>query len=365
MRLVRLLPVGLAILLAVGWLWLSRPVSSPAAPADDPSPAHAPEKAETADAHIAQAMKAAQAEHLDQASEELEKALKVDPKQRQALMLVALVNHIRAGQLDPKDSQARAPLLLRSAEAMRTLREAYKELTPPEQSLLGQVLYNEAVGRAIQGHPEQSLASLTEAFAAGFNDFEMLETDDQLASVRKLPEFSKTKKDLEAKAKAHALAHAKELLAANTPFPFTFTLTNLEGKKVRLADLKDQVTIVDVWGTWCPPCRQEIPHFVGLYKKYHDRGLAIVGINYESEEEAEARKTVQGFVKANGIPYPCVIGDEKTQQQIPDFEGFPTTLFLDRDGTVRLKVVGYHPLTDLEAIITTLLEESPRVAEKK
>jgi hypothetical protein len=63
------------------------------------------------------------------------------------------------------------------------------------------------------------------------------------------------------------------------------------------------------------------------------------------------------FVKENKIPYPCVIGDDKTQEQIPDFEGFPTTLFLDRAGKVRLKVVGYHSMADLDAIVSMLLDE--------
>jgi thiol-disulfide isomerase/thioredoxin len=366
MRFIRLLPVGLAVLCFGGWLWLARAVPSPAAGADGPGPAHGTQKkAQTADEHIAQAMKAAQAQHLDQATDELEAALKVDPKHRQALLLMAAVNYVRAQQLDPKDAKARAPLTLRAAEAMRTLRSTYKDLLPQEQNLLGEILYQEAVARASEGQPGPALDSLKEAVEAGFNDLDKLQDDEQLASIRKLPEFAKMKAELEAKARARAREHAQELLAANKPFPFSFTLTDLEGKKARLADLKGRVTIVDVWGTWCPPCRKEIPHFVELYKKYQDRGLAIVGINYENEEEAEARKTIREFVQANGIPYPCVLGDEATQKQIPDFEGFPTTLFLDADGTVRLKVVGYHPLFDLEAIITALLEESPRAADAK
>jgi len=59
--------------------------------------------------------------------------------------------------------------------------------------------------------------------------------------------------------------------------------------------------------------------------------------------------------------YPCLIGDEKTQKHVPNFEGFPTTLFIDRTGTVRLKAVGYHSYEDLSAIVGALLEE--RVAQ--
>ena len=115
--------------------------------------------------------------------------------------------------------------------------------------------------------------------------------------------------------------------------------------------------IVDVWGTWCPPCREEIPSFIALYKRFHDKGLEIVGLNYERVEPKDVKKTIQSYLEANKVPYPCLIGDEPTQEQIPDFQGFPTTLFLDRAGKVRLKVVGLHSPAYLEAIVATLLEE--------
>src|SRR5262249_52498098 len=95
-------------------------------------------------------------------------------------------------------------------------------------------------------------------------------------------------------------------------------------------------------------------------ERYHQKGLEIVGVNYEREDDdAKARDVIRSFVKKNGVPYPCVLGDEKTEKRIPEFQGFPTTLFIGRDGTVRLKAVGYHSLIDLDAIVTQLLAEPP------
>ena len=116
--------------------------------------------------------------------------------------------------------------------------------------------------------------------------------------------------------------------------------------------------IVDIWGTWCPPCREEIPHFIKLKDAYAD-DLAIVGINYEDGEGDEVVERIRQFATERGMNYPCVIGDQATQDQVPNLQGFPTTLFLDREGKVRLKVVGYHPYEKLEAYINVLLSEGP------
>ncbi len=135
-------------------------------------------------------------------------------------------------------------------------------------------------------------------------------------------------------------------------------MPDLDGKSVALTDYKGKVVIVDIWGTWCPPCRMEIPHFVELHKKYRDAGLEIIGLNYEGDDADEARDTVNKFVTEHGVTYKCLLGDAVTQSQVPEFGGFPTTLFIDRTGRVRLKEVGYRPLSKHEAIVSSLLEES-------
>ncbi len=56
-----------------------------------------------------------------------------------------------------------------------------------------------------------------------------------------------------------------------------FTLSSIDGEKVSLSDYKGKVVIVDFWATWCGPCRRSIPHLVGLYEKYKNRGLVILG----------------------------------------------------------------------------------------
>jgi thiol-disulfide isomerase/thioredoxin len=143
-------------------------------------------------------------------------------------------------------------------------------------------------------------------------------------------------------------------------FPFTFSLTDIDGKKLDLKALKGKVVIVDLWGTWCPPCRQEIPNFVRLKKTYGGDGLEIVGLNFERAVKSRRDaiwlvKRMHAQLKMN---YRCALGTEEIEQQVPNLRGFPTTLILDRDGEVRFQLVGYRSFEELEGIVVPLL--SPR-----
>ena len=148
------------------------------------------------------------------------------------------------------------------------------------------------------------------------------------------------------------------LLEANSPFEFDFDLEDVSGNRLSKADLAGKVLIVDLWGTWCPPCRMEIPHFVALNKKYQDQGLAIVGLNSEqTRDKAKAARLVQEFCKSERVDYPCAVITEEILDQVPDLQGLPTTLFFDRTGQVRLRAVGYHDISFLQAAVEALLHE--------
>ncbi|MDX2036824.1 MAG: redoxin domain-containing protein [Isosphaeraceae bacterium] len=318
----------------------------------DDKPAAAPK---TADEAIRQGIEAAQKNDIVKAGELFAKAVELDPKNRQALMFHTRVIMMRAGEAEGKKQYE---LFKEAAGVARKLAAAHKDLNPGEKMLLGMCLYNEACAFSLDNQAEKAMKSLEEAFASGFEDIDQLEKDADLANVRKLEGFAALKKTLVAKAEAAAKEHAAAEFRNAKSFPFDFELESVDGKTVKLADFKGKVTIVDVWGTWCPPCRKEIPHFVDLLKKYESKGLAIVGINYEGgDDKKEEIKKIKDFSKEFGIEYPCVLGDQKTQAKIPDFEGYPTTLFIDRTGKVRLKVVGYHPMAQLEALVQYLLSE--------
>lgn len=146
-------------------------------------------------------------------------------------------------------------------------------------------------------------------------------------------------------------------MADTVPFDFDFNLRDISGEPIRKSDFAGKLLIVDIWGTWCPPCREEIPHFIALYDRYRSEGLEIVGLNQENgTPEAQAQK-VREYQKKLGINYRCAIITEKVRSQVPKFDGFPTTLFFDRAGALRLHLVGYHEARDLQAAVETLLNE--------
>ncbi|MEM9702913.1 MAG: TlpA disulfide reductase family protein, partial [Planctomycetota bacterium] len=113
------------------------------------------------------------------------------------------------------------------------------------------------------------------------------------------------------------------------------------------------VVVVDYWGTWCPPCRAEVPHFIALQEEYGDRGLQILGLNYKEDSVSD----VAAFAEENGINYPVGIGNKRAKSAVPEFGGYPTTVFVGRDGTVRLKVTGAKSKAYLEAVVKALLDE--------
>lgn len=212
---------------------------------------------------------------------------------------------------------------------------------------------------------------------AGFYNYEAIQADKEFggvfeeSAVKDAVKRNTTKKDAfdaeVKKKKEEASKKWREELKSKLEdpngagFDFTFNLKDLDGKPVSSEMIKGKVAIVDIWGTWCPPCRMEIPHFIDLVKKYNKGDFVMIGLNDEhtndhvnGEKEAEkARK----FAKENGINYTLALIDPATFNQVPDFQGYPTTLFIDKKGKVRFLEIGYSPLENLDAVVTALLAE--------
>jgi thiol-disulfide isomerase/thioredoxin len=118
-----------------------------------------------------------------------------------------------------------------------------------------------------------------------------------------------------------------------------WTLKDLDGKTVSLSDFKGKVVILDIWATWCPPCRAEIPHFIELQNEWKDKDVTVVGMSVDSTGAADVAK----FVKDNGMNYPIVMGDEAAATAYGADQGIPTTVVIDKKGDI---VATHLGLTD-------------------
>lgn len=301
--------------------------------------------------------------NLDGALEVVEKAATPDSEDRQVLLAAAQLNQMKGLQRVQGNDKSGYDWFKKAGSHARQFLKLEKNAPDQLKAMLAGVLYNEACAFSVGGDNVQAKSSLKEALDAGFADFATVKKDPDLLTLLEDAEVQETIAAAERTFMERETAAVKQLLADFESFDFKFSLPDLEGKAISLTDMAGKVVVADIWGTWCPPCREEIPHFVALQEKYREQGLSIVGINYERGDPQEAVKLISDFARDYKMNYPCVIGDEQTRAQVPSFEGYPTTLFIDRTGKVRLSVVGLQPYSRLEAVITTLLAEKAPMTE--
>ena len=119
-------------------------------------------------------------------------------------------------------------------------------------------------------------------------------------------------------------------------------------------DYKGKVLILDIWDTWCPPCRKEIPHFIDLYSNFKGKGVEILG----AAIGREGRDKVADFIKQNKVNYPNVLASEELLKTYGPIRGIPTTLVIDQKGGIYKKYVGYQDREVFENDIKALLKRS-------
>ncbi|MBN1125095.1 MAG: redoxin family protein [Sedimentisphaerales bacterium] len=133
-----------------------------------------------------------------------------------------------------------------------------------------------------------------------------------------------------------------------------FSLLDFERNTVSLADsrYKNKVVLINIWGTWCGGCMEEIPHLIQMQNKYAARGLEIIGIAFERDNSPEGWEKVKNLAREKGINYTILKGGlekrlnvETTLSGLQEFKGYPTTLFLDRDGKCKHIQVGFFSTT--------------------
>jgi peroxiredoxin len=144
------------------------------------------------------------------------------------------------------------------------------------------------------------------------------------------------------------LALQREALvkSVGTPAP-DFTLSNLEGKEVKLSQFKGKVVLLNFWSSWCIPCRSEMPTIELLHREYKDKGLIVLGIDDEESQKQAA------FLQKFGFSFTSLVESKRQASNLYSIGGIPTTVLIDQQGKIKAYDQG---TASYESLRTTLQE---------
>ena len=113
-----------------------------------------------------------------------------------------------------------------------------------------------------------------------------------------------------------------------------FELQNLRGETVKLSDFRGKPVLVNFWATWCGPCRIEMPVIQEYYRRYKS-DFVVLAVNID-----ESKNTVQSFVDEYQLDFPVLLDQGGKVTDAYRVRGFPTSIFIDRDGNIRYQHIG-------------------------
>jgi cytochrome c biogenesis protein CcmG, thiol:disulfide interchange protein DsbE len=147
---------------------------------------------------------------------------------------------------------------------------------------------------------------------------------------------------------------------STVPVPVSYsapelTLMDTQGFSRSLMDYRGQVVLVNLWATWCPPCKEEMPALQSLYNKYRDQGFVVIAIN-----DGDPTADVLQFVEDYRLTFPVWLDPTyiATEQAFKTLS-LPSSFVIDRNGTIRLQWVGGITLKMLEKHVSPLIMEQP------
>ncbi len=123
----------------------------------------------------------------------------------------------------------------------------------------------------------------------------------------------------------------------------TYAAVTLDGTEVSTASLMGKVVLLNVWATWCAPCREEIPLLQTLHEKHRAQGLELVGVSIDATGEEES---IRGFMTDFGMTYPVWRDPDERIQSLFQALGVPASYLIDRNGVIRWRRLGIIRASD-------------------
>ena len=129
-------------------------------------------------------------------------------------------------------------------------------------------------------------------------------------------------------------------------------MEDMSGAKVDLASFAGQPLVINLWATWCGPCRLETPQLVALSEKFKPRGVAIIGISVDDQPDA-----VRAFASEFGVRYPMLVGlgHDGFIRSLGYQDLLPFSVLVQADGTIAGQITGLKTTADWESRIEALL----------
>lgn len=136
------------------------------------------------------------------------------------------------------------------------------------------------------------------------------------------------------------------------PVP-AYSTVSMDGDSVSLAEQKGKVVLLNIWATWCHPCRDEIPELRVIHNRYRDRGLELIGVSVDTDGTDE---TIRTFMKDFQMTFPIWRDpDERISTQFLAI-GVPATYLIDRDGILRWRKIG--PIAPRDTSLASAIERA-------
>lgn len=157
----------------------------------------------------------------------------------------------------------------------------------------------------------------------------------------------------------------------NKPAP-SFTLQDLNGKKVSLADYKGKAVLINFWATWCGPCKLETPWLVELRQQYASKGFEILGISSEADNLtdddkdgwAKDKAAISKFAQQQHMQYPVLINGDSIAKDYGGLDAMPSSFYVDRNGIIVATQTGIVSKDEIEGKIQKSLANTTAQAGK-
>ena len=130
----------------------------------------------------------------------------------------------------------------------------------------------------------------------------------------------------------------------------SFSVRDLDGRNIRMQDLKGRPVVLDFWATWCAPCRASMPDLNTLQTRYADQGLMVIGLALDEDGTQPVRR----FVDQLGVKFRIALANDRILSQYGPIRSAPTTVFINRRGVIVRRVVGYIDQETMDSFIREL-----------